>query len=465
MKKNRKKEIIYLVLALLASFSVFAGLIYFVTKDLNITVNPGSGERPPEESRTADHPVQSSVPFVEAFDDNNLSETYLIGFDYFTGDFLEYAPSVLCKVRLDGRLEVEYWYMLSNGSTTADIVLYDLTDEQFSEISDTIRLRSLFNLDPECPNPEDVCDGGFSYLYIYTKDEEVLKACGGFCPSNKEFLGMERAIYDNLPEDFLESIDTYKRKWNFATLRDHVDYGVYIGYNGPLNYDLAGLSVIDAQGYNKAEIENFKDSCHYILSYINVGSLENYRDYYDEYKDLALGVYENWEDEVWIDVSDERWQSFILNELAPALIEKGVDGFFVDNCDVYYVYPTQEILDGLSTIMEGLKSMGLPVIINGGDVFLDAYTDAGGNMTDVITGINQESVISRIDWETGKFLRNTQEDMQYFEDYLAKYAEQGAYIYLLEYTDGSSIDIDISNFCIRNDYMYYISHSLALDGP
>ena len=55
------------------------------------------------------------------------------------------------------------------------------------------------------------------------------------------------------------------------------------------------------------------------------------------------------------------------------------------------------------------------------------------------------------------------EDREYFEAYLEKYAALGAKIYLLEYTNGSSIDLDIRDFCWAHDYGYYISDSIDLD--
>ena len=39
------------------------------------------------------------------------------------------------------------------------------------------------------------------------------------------------------------------------------------------------------------------------------------------------------EDEKWVDVSEPKWQSFILDDLAPSILDKGVDGLFIDNVD------------------------------------------------------------------------------------------------------------------------------------
>ena len=251
---------------------------------------------------------------------------------------------------------------------------------------------------------------------------------------------------------------------NGADIPKQQDYGVFLS----VTEDLEALGdyktvVIDAAYFDEEEITSFKESGHKVYSYINVGSLEDFRDYYDDYKDLGLGRYEHWDEEIWIDVSDERWQDFILNEVAKDLSEKGIDGFFVDNCDVYFVYPTPEILDGLTVIMQGLKSTGLDVVINGGDAFMDAYLENGGKYDEVITGINQESVFSKILWDKDRFSKASKEDKEYFTDYIERYSGLGADIYLLEYTTDEKLIKEIDEYCRQKGYFYYVSDSLELN--
>ena len=405
----------------------------------------------------------------EKFDKDKVSDEYLVGFDYFTGDFLEYAPTLIVKVRNDGKLEVGIEHTASDGEEVSDIHLFDLSDQQFNNIASGIDLKKLYNLDPQEDNPEDVCDGGYSYLIIYDKDGGVYKVCGGFCPRNKDFNKMRSVIFENLPEDFYSFCETYKRRWQYAdnlmNFGSFTKYGVFLGYDGPLGElnDYQHI-VIDAQYRDADEIRSFSGYTNYVFSYINIGSLEGFRDYYDEFEDLSLGSYENWDDEVWIDVSDERWQDFILNELAPSLIEKGIDGFFVDNCDVYYQFPDEEILEGLSAILKGLKETGLIVIINGGDAFLDTYTENGGSFFDVADGINQECVFTSIDWDNESFGMAEAEDEEYFKAYIEKYAAQGAVIYLLEYSeDPQHVHSIVDDYCYDHKFAYYISDSLELD--
>ena len=224
------------------------------------------------------------------------------------------------------------------------------------------------------------------------------------------------------------------------------------------------IVVIDAQYYPKEELDAFRSKGHKVFSYINIGSLEDFRDYYEEYKDLSLGAYEHWEEEVWVDVSQKRWQEFMLNDIAAGLLEKDIDGFFVDNCDVYYVHPKEEILEGLTVIMKGLKATGKKVIINSGDTFLDAYCEQGGKWDDVISGINQESVFSTILWDEGKFGTAEPEDHEYFVSYIDRYGSQGAEIYLLEYTVDEELVKEIDAFCEERGYTYYVADSIELDG-
>lgn len=246
--------------------------------------------------------------------------------------------------------------------------------------------------------------------------------------------------------------------------RQNTDYGVFLSVTEDIE-SLNGFKtvVVDAQYYSKAEIDDFRDAGHKVYSYLNVGSIENFRDYYSEYSDLTLGEYENWDEEFWIDVSDSRWQAFLIGEMIPALLEKDIDGFFVDNCDVYYHYPTEQILDGLTAIMRTLVGTGKAVLINGGDTYLDAYCESGGQWNDVITGINQETVFSRILWDGDRFGIASQEDREYFQDYIEKYAAKGAEIYLLEYTRDKRLISEIQDYCHKNGFDYYISDSVELD--
>ena len=62
-----------------------------------------------------------------------------------------------------------------------------------------------------------------------------------------------------------------------------------------------------------------------------------------------------------------------MGKLSKKLLKKGVDGFFIDNCDVYDYAKTKKNFKGLAKILKNIKRLGKDVMINGGDVFVTKY--------------------------------------------------------------------------------------------
>jgi uncharacterized protein (TIGR01370 family) len=241
-------------------------------------------------------------------------------------------------------------------------------------------------------------------------------------------------------------------------------YGVYLSceYND-LPKDLhQDVLVIDAQYYTEDEISELQENNGAVYSYINLGSIENFRDYFDEYSKYCLDPYENWDEEYWMDVTQKDWQDFIYG-VAQNLADKGISGFFVDNVDVYYHYPTQEMFEAVATILESFKNLDMDVVINGGDIFVSKYLEEYGTLTPVLDGVNQETVFSSINWDTETFGTSDAEDREYFLDYLATVKADGKEVYLLEYTQDSSLMEEIKEQCAELGYHYYVSDSIELD--
>ncbi|MCR5671721.1 MAG: endo alpha-1,4 polygalactosaminidase, partial [Butyrivibrio sp.] len=109
-------------------------------------------------------------------------------------------------------------------------------------------------------------------------------------------------------------------------------YGVYLSCEYeelPANLSCDEV-VIDAQYFTAQEIANLKKKNGKVYSYLNVGSLEDFREYFKKFDRLILGAYENWEGEYWVDVSDSKSQDFLVDEIASDMLKKGIDGFFID---------------------------------------------------------------------------------------------------------------------------------------
>ncbi len=245
------------------------------------------------------------------------------------------------------------------------------------------------------------------------------------------------------------------------------DYGVFLSINSGkaanIKFKDYQIIVLDVQnGFSKSDIKKLKKQGHKVYSYINVGAIENYRDYYKTYKSPTLGVYENWPDERWVDVSSKKWQSFILNKLSVKIAKTGVDGFFVDNVDVYYHYYTKEMYSGLVTILRGLRKKG-KVIVNGGDAFVTEYYRKEGTLNGILDAVNQETVFSSIiDYDKDKFGKNSAEDRKYYQEYLTTVSKAKKKCYLLEYTKSKKLGKKIKEYCRKKGYKYYISKKLDL---
>jgi hypothetical protein len=243
-------------------------------------------------------------------------------------------------------------------------------------------------------------------------------------------------------------------------------YGVFVGAD-PEDADILlgyRLVVIDAAYFSEAEIETLHKRGTKVCSYLNIGSVETFRDDYAAYRHLVLGEYENWPDEYWVDVSRPEWQAHILSE-AGSLADKGVDGFFLDNADVYDRYPKTEIFQGLVALVDGLAQYGKDILINGGDVFVtEAILDADAPRIR-ITGVNQECVFTDIDFENNTTTRQSPEVSEYYQSYLERCKELGLSVYLTEYgenpEDGMWETLDA--YCAKHRFAYFISPSETLD--
>ena len=241
------------------------------------------------------------------------------------------------------------------------------------------------------------------------------------------------------------------------------DYGMFLNADASSleRFKKSDLIVIDAQYFTKKDIESLHQNGTKVYTYLNIGSVENFREYYKTYEKFTIGKYEHWDEEKWVDVSVPAWQKFI-EQLSKKLFEKGVDGFFIDNCDVYYYAPRKSIFEGLTAILQNIMTLKKAVIINGGDTYVTEYRERYGAVDHIMTGVNQESVWSGIDFDKGTFNEQTRETREYYSKYLEACKADGMEVYLLEYTTDEKLIQKIKKYCKEKNFHFYISNSLEL---
>ena len=250
------------------------------------------------------------------------------------------------------------------------------------------------------------------------------------------------------------------------------DYGVFLGISGNTGIarkDKEALQklksyrmvVLEPSNFSPEQIWEIKAEGTKVYGYLNIGALENFRPYYEDFKKDSLAPYENWEEEYWMDVSNPLWQDFLINSLGKQYAAMGLDGFFLDNTDIYYQYPKEEIYQGLKAILTGLKQYSLPLILNGGDTFVQKSIEDGSALS-LFDGVNQECVFTKIDFSKPSYLSQDKETKSYYEEYLEKAKTAGLSVYLTEYQADSSLSKEIDRYCKEKGFLWYNAESLEL---
>ena len=249
-------------------------------------------------------------------------------------------------------------------------------------------------------------------------------------------------------------------------LRQHLrqcrKYIVLIGEDPEITEKLSDIDllVIDAEYFSQNDIARLRENgIHEIYSYINIGSIESFRSYDTDFEKYTLGDYENWPEEKWIDVSAPEWQACTASRV-DALVQKGVDGFFVDNTDVYYNYPQESIYDGILTILDYMNHTGRKIMINGGDCFVKKYLTTEKNV--LIDGVNQENVFTAYDFSKDIYTKNDQSTREYYTEYLDLAMSHGCTAYALEYATVPAIRRQAAAYAGKHGYICCISDNIGL---
>ena len=201
-----------------------------------------------------------------------------------------------------------------------------------------------------------------------------------------------------------------------------------------------------------------------MFAYLNVGALETSNPFYQDFKDLTFKAYNNWPDEYWLDVTDSAWQDFLVHQLAQSLKDKGVDGLFLDNFDVYDHDQRPEVYASLVQLLKEFQTMNLPVIINGGSTFVSQYLAEDPQLArQLIYAVNQESVFLAYDFDAGKPVQQTAEAEDFYLDYLNNLSQTGLQVFLIEYGADSYQADKILKQCQELDYSLYLAPSILLD--
>ncbi|MBZ0274146.1 endo alpha-1,4 polygalactosaminidase [bacterium] len=173
-------------------------------------------------------------------------------------------------------------------------------------------------------------------------------------------------------------------------------FGYLLSGDGPAMARLSNFNVAVFDVYEDGDedlMDALADAGTLVLSYVNLGSLESWRSFAGEFEDLCLAAYENWEDECWVDVTDAGWQQNFIDEVCWTAWDAGADGFYIDNVDIFALYPDKDVRDALVDVLATLRDEFPDAYIavqNGGDLLLD--DEVGGDARDLIDATSREDV-------------------------------------------------------------------------
>lgn len=245
-----------------------------------------------------------------------------------------------------------------------------------------------------------------------------------------------------------------------------MNYKVYLTTKikaGNLNKG-SGIIVIETDDYSSKEIRAIKAKGYRVLGYLSVGTIEKERSWFNKYKHLRLQQLEDWPKEWYVDCTKAEWQDF-LKKKSLAIINKGCDGLWCDNLDVYEYNKRQPMYSACKTILSDLKKIVSYVMVNGGSEFFDTLMDRKVNLNRYVHGVTQEEVFSRIlDYSgKGKFGKQTSDQSKWYQSYMKRLLANGTQTFLLEYTRDDAVRKKIRDFCTRYKMTgYYISSGVDL---
>ena len=261
--------------------------------------------------------------------------------------------------------------------------------------------------------------------------------------------------------------------------RKREDYGVFLGISMSSDTGEEGLTSDDKEtdqllflakyktvilspgSFTKKDLQYLHRAGTKAYAYINVGALEEYDPEYLRFKKLSLAPYENWEDESWVDVSDTDWQNYITEKIAKEIAELGFDGFFLDNFDVYYLFPEEKIYQGLDAVLSGLQKYNMPIILNGGDSYVSRAIEE--NATDLLfQGVNEEDVFTAYHFDTNTSSLQDSDTRRYYQDYLEKAKNAGLSVFILEYKADKELSKEVSSYCKEKHFQWYNAPDIFL---
>lgn len=215
------------------------------------------------------------------------------------------------------------------------------------------------------------------------------------------------------------------------------------------------IVVVDPDLFDEEQLAALKASGTTVYAYVSAGSIEAFREGYEQWMDDAIAPYEGYHDEYWADVSSEQWQEHVLS-VCEICRESGYDGLFLDNIDVCDV--KEGLAESMASLLGRIRALGMPVMLNGGMTFCLQHQDDIAEYTDCIV---QEEVFTLYD---RRCQRNNSETTKEYLSYLKDMRNTGTDVKLIEYSDNPLLILKIRLYGLFHGMDVQIARNPYLNG-
>ena len=100
--------------------------------------------------------------------------------------------------------------------------------------------------------------------------------------------------------------------------------------------------------------------------------------------------------------------------------------------------------------------------INGGEGFVQEYSASGEKKKKIFDGVNQEDVYTNYNFEENRFEINTDENREYYREYLEGLLSKGYTVYVLEYADKKEIQKKAIAYAKDKGFTVYVADNIDL---
>lgn len=224
------------------------------------------------------------------------------------------------------------------------------------------------------------------------------------------------------------------------------------------------IIVIEPEDYTDADILSIKKKGYKILGYLSIGTISTERSFYKTYSKYKKKRLPDWHKEYYMDMTKTQWTDFLISR-AKKLKNRGFDGWWLDNLDVYEEYKSSKTFAACWDLLKSTKNIGGYVMVNGGSEFFDNAMDKKKDLSKIVDGITQEEVFSLIKNYSGKGTFGVQKANQsnWYKTYMKRLLSFKVQTFLLEYTRNTSLKQKIIDYCKKYKMAgYYISNDVNL---